>query len=214
MKITFLGTGASGGTPGTGKSKRLESSILIRNGLNILIDATRDFVQQTKHIKKIDAVLITHNHKDASGGLKYLKPGIPVFAHSNIKSGQSFKLGLFKITPLRVPHSFSPKFPTFAWKLIGSKTVVYASDIAKLTDKFKRICWGIDILIIDGSTWKRKIYSHLRVDKDLPEICKMNVKKIIFTQIGKSVPPHTQFQKEITNICPKAMAAYDGLSIS
>ncbi|MCR4324423.1 MAG: MBL fold metallo-hydrolase [Candidatus Curtissbacteria bacterium] len=239
MQIKFLGTGASGGTRGVKKSKRLESSVLIKNNLNILIDVTRDFLKQAKDIEGVDVILLTHGHMDACGGMrkiqkwlnKHKKSGITVFAHPKtlkviqtkfkisgfklipVKDGQDIRLDSWKITPYEVPHSKDKKFPTFAWKLKGLKTIIYASDTAKLTKKFQNICQGADLLIVDGSTWERKIYSHLRVDKDLPKICQWKVSQIFLTQIGKSVPPHEKFQKELTKICPRAFPAYDGLKL-
>ncbi len=241
--IVFLGTGASGGTPGLGKSNRLESSAFIKEGLNILIDTTRDFVKQIKFVDKnltivnnlstsINAVLLTHGHLDACGGIAKLSPNIPVFAHPKtlriiqqkfclsklklipVRSGQIVKLGNWDIIPQQIPHSKDPRFPTFAWKLAGPKTIIYASDIAELTLKFKDFCNKADLLIIDGATWKRKIFTHLRVDQDLPIICRWPVGKIILTQIGQSAPPHEEFKKIVTNICPKAIPAYDGMEIS
>lgn len=240
MNIFFLGTGASGGTPGVGKSNRFESSVLIKNRFNILIDVTRNFDEQAKYLNKVDVILLTHGHMDACGGMgklqKWLKQqnrsNVPVFAHlktlkviqskfklSNfrlipVREDQNIKLGSWGIIPYEVPHSQDPKFPTFAWQLKGPKTIVYASDIAKLTTGFKRICQGADLLIIDGATWKRKIFTHLRVDKDLPKICQLNVSQIILTQIGKSVPFYRQFQTELTKICPKAFVGYDKLKLS
>lgn len=82
-KLTFLGTGTSQGVPMIGcgcevcsspdpRDNRLRSSVLIRHeGLNILIDAGPDFRQQMLRagIRHIDAILLTHNHKDHTGGL-------------------------------------------------------------------------------------------------------------------------------------------------
>lgn len=230
--IVFLGTGASGGTPGSGKSKRLESSVFIRNGLNILIDVTRNFPRQVEKIKKIDAVFLTHGHMDACGGIGKLSSDTPVFAHPQtlkvvtkkfkvshlkltpVKTGQHIKLKSWDMIPCQIPHSRDPKFPTFAWKLQSAKTIVYASDMAYLTPKFKRFCSGADYLIVDGATWKRKIFTHLRIDQDLPTICRWPVGKIIFTQIGKSVPPHGQLTKTVRKICLKATPAYDGMTLS
>lgn len=240
MVIVFLGTGASGGTPGVGKSQRLESSILIKDSLNILIDVTRDFLKQVKYFSTIDSVLLTHGHQDACGGidklqnwLKKQKRKVKVLAHPKtiltiqkkfkllpnlelvpVKDGQEKKIGSWVVIPYKVPHAQDSLFPTFAWKLKGEKTIVYASDIAQLTKEFKKICQNIDILIVDGATWKRKIYSHLRVDQDLREICQWKVGQIIITHIGKSAPYHEHFAKEIAKICPQAFPAYDGLAIS
>ena len=83
MKITFLGTGTSQGTPLIGcnckvctsvdsRDKRLRSSVLIDvEGHRILIDAGPDFRQQMLRagISKLDAILLTHEHIDHVGGL-------------------------------------------------------------------------------------------------------------------------------------------------
>ena len=83
MKITFLGTGTSMGTPviacpcrvcqeGTKKDKRLRSSVLVEfNDKTFVIDAGPDFRYQMlrQNVKSLDAVLITHCHKDHIAGL-------------------------------------------------------------------------------------------------------------------------------------------------
>lgn len=82
-RMTFLGTGTSQGVPMIGcdcsvctssdsKDNRLRSSALLEiNGLTIVIDAGPDFRQQLLRakVKRIDAVLLTHEHKDHTGGL-------------------------------------------------------------------------------------------------------------------------------------------------
>lgn len=82
-KLTFLGTGTSQGVPMIGcgcevcrsrdaRDKRLRTSALVEyDGLQILIDAGPDFRQQMlrEDISHIDAILLTHNHKDHTGGL-------------------------------------------------------------------------------------------------------------------------------------------------
>jgi phosphoribosyl 1,2-cyclic phosphate phosphodiesterase len=83
LKITLLGTGTSLGVPIIGcdcpvcnssdpKDNRLRSSALIEwQDQVILIDAGPDFRQQMlrTNVRKIDAILLTHEHKDHVSGL-------------------------------------------------------------------------------------------------------------------------------------------------
>lgn len=50
MKLKFLGTGASDGTWGSGRSKRLESSLYLKDKTSVLIDVTSQFKKQCKTI--------------------------------------------------------------------------------------------------------------------------------------------------------------------
>lgn len=82
-RLTFLGTGTSQGVPMIGcgcevcrssdpRDKRLRSSALVRyREMTILIDAGPDFRQQMlrEGVSHLDAILLTHNHKDHTGGL-------------------------------------------------------------------------------------------------------------------------------------------------
>ncbi|MCX6745771.1 MAG: MBL fold metallo-hydrolase [Candidatus Parcubacteria bacterium] len=100
MQITFLGTGPMEPIPRPGhqdsicqdarkfksKSKRTRSSVVLNyKNFNLLIDASPDFLKQVKQnkIKKIDAVLVTHPHFDAYGGITqlnaWLKSPIPIY---------------------------------------------------------------------------------------------------------------------------------------
>jgi phosphoribosyl 1,2-cyclic phosphate phosphodiesterase len=83
LKITFLGTGTSQGVPVIGcncevcrsvdyRDKRLRVSIHLQiDGKSIIIDSGPDFRQQVlrERIKKLDAIVFTHEHKDHTAGL-------------------------------------------------------------------------------------------------------------------------------------------------
>ena len=83
MELTFLGTGTSQGVPVIGcrcdvcrstdiRDQRLRTSAMVEvDGLRIIIDAGPDFRQQMlrEGVRHIDAILLTHEHKDHTGGL-------------------------------------------------------------------------------------------------------------------------------------------------
>ena len=83
VKLTFLGTGTSLGVPIVGcpcsvcastdvRDKRMRSSAMIEvDGKNIVIDTGPDFRTQllNNHISRVDAILITHQHRDHLAGL-------------------------------------------------------------------------------------------------------------------------------------------------
>lgn len=108
MKITFLGTGTSQGVPIIAcdcvvcksidsHDKRLRSSVLVEvEGLTFVIDAGPDFRMQMlrEQVKSIDAILITHNHKDHTGGIDdvrafnyILQRPIDIYANNDTVNG-------------------------------------------------------------------------------------------------------------------------------
>jgi phosphoribosyl 1,2-cyclic phosphodiesterase len=242
MRLVFLGTGASGGTPGRGRSGRLESSLLISNGTVLLIDVTRDFALQAKRLARIDAILVTHGHRDAIGGLPSLRrwwlerdgrhpidiflseatAGIIRTRYTRIDHcrlqvvapGDARRVGSVDVSALTVPHARDARFMTYAWRVsAGNCSVVYASDVAYLTRELERFCAGATVLVLDGAMWQRRLFSHLTIDESLPTACSWPVDSIILTQIGSTAPSHPALQRVIAALCPKARAAYDGLSV-
>ena len=83
MRLTFLGTGTSQGVPVIGcrcevcqsadeRDQRLRTSAMVEcEDCRIIIDAGPDFRQQMLRtgVRSIDAILLTHEHKDHTGGL-------------------------------------------------------------------------------------------------------------------------------------------------
>lgn len=180
----FLGTGAAGGTPGRGRSRRLESSLLLEGGERILIDVTRRFPQQ-EDFDRLDAILLTHGHADVAGGFASLRAWwrhhdhgpIPVYAHPlvieqvqarfrrldhvllmPVRSREEVQIGGWRAQPLSVPHAADPStFPTYAWKLsAGRASIVYASDVARPTPDLEAFTHGVAVLIVDAATYGRR----------------------------------------------------------
>lgn len=83
MRLTFLGTGTSQGVPTIGcrcevchstdpRDSRLRTSAMVEVGdVRIVIDAGPDFRYQMLRtgVRHIDAILLTHEHKDHTGGI-------------------------------------------------------------------------------------------------------------------------------------------------
>lgn len=242
MEIIFLGTGPSGGIQAQGKSARFESSVLVQSPTtNLLIDVTKDFPKQAKLIKSMDALLITHAHQDAIGGINQLqawqkKRGInklPLFSlgetiqkikhhfqntdylkFNTIKAGHPFRIGRVTITPFLVKHSIQAGFPTLGFHLSeNGHRLVYVSDMASWDEEAENLMEDADSLVIDGAMWGKRMVAHLDIKRILPKICGWSAKKIIFTQIGKTCPKHEILQKEIQKICSRALPAYDGMKL-
>lgn len=89
MYLAFLGTGTSQGVPVIAchcnvcqsddqRDKRLRSSVLVsgNDGTNILIDIGPDFRQQMllNSVQHLEAILITHAHRDHVGGIDDIRP--------------------------------------------------------------------------------------------------------------------------------------------
>lgn len=118
MKVTILGSGTSCGVPQIGckcdvctsadpRDRRLRTSAMVEvDGKHILIDCGPDFREQmlTIDFKKLDAVLITHEHYDHVGGLDDLRP-YSVFGDVNVYAEKFCADHLVE----RIPYCFTPK---------------------------------------------------------------------------------------------------------
>jgi phosphoribosyl 1,2-cyclic phosphodiesterase len=208
----------------------------------LLIDVTRDFGVQAERLARIDAILSTHGHRDAIGGVPSLRRWwlerdgrrpIDVFLseataelirmryrrieHCRLQivaPGHSRRVGSLDVSALTVPHARDPRFTTYSWRVSASaRSVVYASDLAYLTRELERFCAGATVLVLDGAMWQRRLFSHLTIDESLPTACSWSVDSIILMQIGRTAPPDPRLQRALAALCPKARAAYDCLSL-
>jgi Metal-dependent hydrolases of the beta-lactamase superfamily I len=126
MQVTFLGTGTSQGIPVIGchcdvcsslhsEDKRLRAAAFIEyRGLRLLIDAGPDFRQQLlrKHIDQVDAILLTHQHKDHTAGLDDVR----AFNHITGRPIDIYAEPM--VQAALIPYIPHPSHPRFSMELI------------------------------------------------------------------------------------------------
>ncbi|HVW47318.1 MAG TPA: MBL fold metallo-hydrolase [Solirubrobacterales bacterium] len=241
MRLTFLGTGAAGGTPGRGRSRRRESSLLVETTAGaVLLDAPAG-VEGRFDLGRLRAVLVTHAHRDAVGGLAALgracarlgtgpvrllaspealsvvvprlDPGSPLRPVA-VEPGRARRAAGLRVRCAEVPHAREARFRTYAWRLAGGDAaLVYASDVAALAPPLAQLSRGVDLLVIDGAMWHRTLFSHLTIDRELPTLCGWPVGRILLTQIGRSAPAHAALARQVAALCPRAAPAWDGMRL-
>lgn len=237
MRVRFLGTGPAGGRPGQGRSQRTESSLAITaDGCTILIDVTRDFATQAQLLDHVDLVLLTHSHRDAAGGVPRLarwlarrgSAAVPLWSapatiatlHTRHRRLAPLELRAvrrplkwrgFAIAPVVVPHARD--CTTLAWRIeAGGRSLVYASDVARLGPRLAALSARCDLLVLDGATWTRRIFTHLEIQSTAPIVQRWPVRRVLFTQLGRSTPPHAELDRWLRRFDPRFGAAYDGLA--
>lgn len=236
LRLRFLGTGPAGGRPGRGRSRRTESSLLVAAGAHrLLIDATRDFASQARRIDRVDAVLLTHAHRDASGGIarldRWLPDPVPLYAAPStlaalaaryrawrnlrpraVTTGAPITVRDIRVSAIEVPHARD--CITYAWRLDhAGVALVYASDVARLTRELEALCDACDLLVLDGAMWRRRIFTHLEIRSTIPVVARWPVHRILLTQLGRSTPDHAVLERWLRDVDPRIGAAYDGLQI-
>lgn len=251
MKIKLLGTGTSQGVPIIGcrcpvciskdsKDKRLRSSayIIVENK-HIIIDAGPDFRQQMlrENILQIDAILLTHSHKDHIGGLddirayNYLQ-GKPMdiygseetidavkkdlhYAFGEKKYPGVPKMNLHTIdnTPFFVENiKITPiELSHFKMKVFGFriKNFAYITDASYISEAEKEKIKNLNTLILNALRIE-KHYSHFCLEEALQIAQESQTKQCFFTHISHSIGKH----KEINAQLPKHIQlGFDGQEI-
>lgn len=253
MKITILGSGTSQGVPiinckcdvcssTDSRDMRLRTSILIESrGTVICVDAGPDFRQQMlrANVSKLDAILITHEHKDHIGGLDDARPLIfsqqkPMTIYASKEAQEEIKreysyafadndkkyhgvpaFNLIDIDGSLIKIndlSIEPiklKHYTLASYAFRIGGFAYVTDLSELSEDAFHKLKGIDYLIIEALRHKQH-YSHINLSEAIDIAQRLNVKKAWFTHISHEMG-------KFTDICPtlpdNMMLAYDGLEI-
>ncbi len=251
MKITFLGTGTSQGIPliacscpvcqsGNSKDKRLRSSIMIEeNGHVYVIDTGPDFRYQMlrENVKRLDAVIFTHEHKDHIAGFDdirafnyVLKKKINVYATSRVQGAirREFAYIFDTIKYPGIPeinlHTIdsipfmidSTRFTPI--ELMHSKLPVlgfrihdftYITDANSISEAEKEKIKGSKVLVLNAL--RRELHiSHFTFDQAIELAKELKAEKTYFTHISHQLGLHAEVEREL----PEGISlAWDGLKL-
>lgn len=253
MKLTFLGTGTSQGVPVIAcdcsvcvsvdsKDKRLRSSVLIQSDSTaVVIDTGPDFRQQmlNNKVKKVDALVYTHEHKDHVAGMddvrafnfKY-KSDMPIYASERVQEAlkKEFHYVFAANTYPGIPKVFFNTIDAESQFSIGDisfqtievlhykmtvfgyriKDLVYITDANFINDKQFEKVKGCKTLVINALR-KEKHLSHFTLEEALEVGKSTGAERIYFTHISHLLGKHEEVSQELPN---HVQIAYDGLQIN
>ena len=251
MLITVLGSGTSQGVPVIGcqcpvcrskdpRDKRTRTSILIRTDqVTVAVDAGPDFRQQMlrEGIDHLDAVFITHEHKDHIGGLDDVRPFIfrqgnkpmPLFVDKSalpeIKREflYAFKEHLYPGAPTyevhlidETPFDFGDlhvepikmKHYTLTCYAFRIGKFAYVTDLSEISSHLMSKLQGVEYIIVEA-LGRVPHYSHINLQQAVEMAQQLQVKKAWFTHCSHHIGKTADVNAELPcNMC----LAYDGLS--
>lgn len=251
MKLTFLGTGTSQGVPVIGcscdaclsndfRDNRLRSSVLVESPLtSIAIDAGPDFRQQMLRVKqrKLDAILLTHEHRDHVAGLDDVRAfnffsGKPMdvwaelrvqqaiskeyeYAFSDEKYPGSPDISLHTIDGNNFNISDIDIIPIralhYKMPVFGFRIegLTYITDANYISDEEKKKINGSEVLIVNALRRKKHL-SHFTLYEAINLIEEIRPRKAYLTHISHQMGISAEIEKELPD---NVFLAYDGLEI-
>lgn len=252
MKVTFLGTGTSQGVPVIGctcevcasldyRDKRLRTSVFVEvENQNLVVDTGPDFRQQMlrENVKRIDAVLFTHAHRDHTAGLDDVRAynfmqqmdmpvygTLPVLEQLRIEYAYAFASEYYPGIPRLTLHEISNQMfsvngvnitplPVMHLKLpvLGFRIqdFSYITDANFIPETTVDKLKGTKILVLNALQRDKHI-SHFNLEEALAAVERIKPVKTYFTHISHKLGTHTDISKELP---PHVSLAYDGLQIA
>ena len=252
LTITFLGTGTSSGVPMVAcgcevcnstdpHDTRLRSSIMVQSSTTtIVVDTTPDFRYQMlrENVKNIDAIIITHPHKDHIAGIDDTRPfqffsGKPTLVYGSKMSLEGIKkeipyafqdfnypgvpkliLEEISLEPFRVGDI--EIIPILVWHLkmpvygfrFGKFT--YITDANRIDQTEKEKIHGSETLVLNALRNEPHI-SHFNLTEAVALVNELGIPRGLFTHISHQLGLHASVNQNLpTNI----FLAYDGLVLN
>ena len=250
-KLTFLGTGTSQGVPMIGcgcgvcksedhRDKRLRASVLVEyEGLTILIDAGPDFRQQmlAAGVTHLDAILLTHNHKDHTGGLddvrafnylekqatqiyceKYVEDALKMeysyaFAEHKYPGAPEWNVHIIDEKPFCINgvEIIPIRGKHYKLPVLGFRfgNIAYCTDMNHIEEGEFAKLQGLEHFAINCVRRGCHI-SHYSLEEALDVAERVGAKHSWLTHLSHQLPCHSELAAELPEgVCP----AYDGLTI-
>ena len=251
MKITFLGSGTSQGVPVIGctcevctsldfRDKRLRSSIHVElSRQSFVVDTGPDFRQQMlrERVKRIDAVLFTHAHRDHTAGLDDVraynfmqKMDMPVYGTQPVLDQLriEFAYAFMKDTYPGIPRLLFHLIDDGPFSVNGVDVLPlpvmhlkmpvhgfrfgnfsYITDANFIPEETFEKLKGTEILVLNALQREPHI-SHFNLVEALQVIEKIRAKKTYLTHISHKLGTHAEVSRELP---ANVMLAYDGLQL-
>lgn len=251
MKITFLGTGTSQGVPVIAcecptctstdpRDNRLRTSLLLEyQGVTLLFDAGPDFRQQMlrEKVKKLDAILITHEHKDHIAGMDDVRAfnyksqdAVDIYAEERVQKAirREFSYVFSEYQYPGIPRMRLNDIPDYMFTVKGIKITpvrirhmnmeilgfrigdfAYITDANYIPEQSKEKLFGVKYLVINALR-KEKHISHFSLREAIDFIREISPRKAFLTHISHQMGLHKEVTEELP---PGIMLGYDGLSL-
>lgn len=220
------------------RDKRLRASVLVEHeGLRVLVDAGPDFRYQMLRagVSSLDAILLTHNHKDHTGGLddirafnyhekratqiyceKYVEESLRKeysYAFEEIKypGAPEWDVHIIDENPFTIKGvEITPiRGRHFKLPVLGYRfgNIAYCTDMNHIPEEEYSKLQGLDHFIINCVRRGRHI-SHYSLEQAIEVAEKVGAKHSWLTHLSHQLPCHEELTKELPE---GILPAFDGL---
>lgn len=252
MKLRFLGTGTSNGVPVIGcqckvcrsknpKDFRYRTAAMVETErTRVLIDCGPDIRMQLMPLpfKKIDAVLLTHEHYDHVAGLDDLRPFCGAFGDVNMYANDETVQSVRHNFPYCFTKNLYPGVPTFnlhtlkkhVTLTIGDINIVpvevmhgklpilgyrigslaYITDMKTIGDEELPFLAGVKVLVVNALRWEKPHHSHMLVQDAIDFAHRVGAQHTYLTHLTHLIGLHDEANLRL----PEGFEfAFDGLEI-